>query len=984
MPEPQCFVFGAFQLDLRDERLWCGPEVVRLPPKPFAVLACLVTQAGQLVTKDALLATVWPDTVVSEDVITVAMRQLRRVLGDQTHPPQFIETVHGRGYRFIAPVSATRPPARPARLERPRRALSATGSRPRLFVGRDAELAHLAQWWTMVQQGQRQVGMIVGEPGIGKTALVEAFVAQVSAIEDVWVGHGQCVDQYGAGEAYLPVLEALGRLGRGPAGASLVAVLRQYAPSWLVHLPALLAPEDRERLAHTTSGVTPARMLRELAEALEVLTAERSLVLILEDLHWSDRATLEWLAYVVRRRDPARLLLLGTYRPVDVIMHAPALRAIVTELRHHPQYAELVLDYLSEAATAAYLRQRCGAQPLPPGLPQLVHQRTGGNPLFLVAMVDALVRQQLLETTGDAGGNLGALAGLSEVMPTSLRQYIEQHLEQLSEADQALLEAASVAGSTFAVAAVAAGVAQAPETLEARCTALARQGRFIRASGTETWPDGTVTASYQFLHALYHEVVYARVSAGHRVRLHQQIGGRKEAGYGEQARQIAAELAVHFAQGGNAWRAVKYHHYAGENAVQRSAYQEAITHLTTGLEVLTTLPETHARSQQELVVQMTLGSALKATMGQATPEVERLYTRARALCEQVGEPPQLFRVLWGLWGVYGARGEVQTERALAEQLLSLAQRLHDPDLLLEAHHALWATLFTSGELAAAQPHLDQGLRLYEPQRHRAHAALYSGHDPGTCCRQQAALGLWLLGYPDQAVASSQAALALAQQLAHPLSLTLALYWAAMLHHLRREAPLTQARAEAAMTIATEQGFPQELARATPLRGWAQAASGHGEERRGQIKQGLAAYRATGSTAERPYYLALLAETSAKVGQTAEGLEALAEALATVAQSRVRWWEAELYRLRGELLLQHAVPQPGEAEACFQQALAVARRQQAKSLELRAAVSLARLWQQQGQRAKAQALLAPIYGWFTEGFDTADLQEAKVLLEELGR
>jgi predicted ATPase len=217
-----------------------------------------------------------------------------------------------------------------------------------------------------------------------------------------------------------------------------------------------------------------------------------------------------------------------------------------------------------------------------------------------------------------------------------------------------------------------------------------------------------------------------------------------------------------------------------------------------------------------------------------------------------------------------------------------------------------------------------------------------------------------------------------------LSLTLALYWAAMLHHLRREAPLTQARAEAAMTIATEQGFPQELARATPLRGWAQAASGHGEERRGQIKQGLAAYRATGSTAERPYYLALLAETSAKVGQTAEGLEALAEALATVAQSRVRWWEAELYRLRGELLLQHAVPQPGEAEACFQQALAVARRQQAKSLELRAAVSLARLWQQQGQRAKAQALLAPIYGWFTEGFDTADLQEAKVLLEELGR
>lgn len=409
-----------------------------------------------------------------------------------------------------------------------------------------------------MRQGQRQVGCIVGEPGIGKTALVEAFVAQVSAIEDVWVGHGQCMDHYGAGEAYLPVLEALGRLCRAPAGAPLVAVLRQYAPSWLVHLPVLLTPEDRERLEHMASGVTPSRMLGELADALEILTAARPLVLVLEDLHWSDRATLEWLAYVVRRRDPARLLILGTYRPVDMIVHAHPLHSIVAELRQHPQYAELRLDSLSAAAIAAYLQQRCGAKHIPAGLTQLLHQRTGGNPLFLVAMVDELVRQRLLGTAGGAGWSQGALAVLREVIPTSLRQYIEQHIEQLPEADQALLEAARVAWGTFAVAAVAAGVAPAPETLKARYTALARHGWFIRASGTETWPDGTVTACYQFVHALYHEVVYARVSAGHRVRLHQQVGAREEAGYGAQARQIAAELAVHFARGRDACRAVKY------------------------------------------------------------------------------------------------------------------------------------------------------------------------------------------------------------------------------------------------------------------------------------------------------------------------------------------------------------------------------------------------------------------------------------------
>jgi predicted ATPase len=281
-------------------------------------------------------------------------------------------------------------------------------------------------------------------------------------------------------------------------------------------------------------------------------------------------------------------------------------------------------------------------------------------------------------------------------------------------------------------------------------------------------------------------------------------------------------------------------------------------------------------------------------------------------------------------------------------------------------------------------HQDQGLRLYDPQRHRTHAALYSGHDPGVCCHYRAAPSLWLLGYPAQAVASSQAALALAQQLAHPHSLQLALYWAAVLHHQRREVSLAQAHAEAAMSIAADQEFPQPVALAMPLRGWALAASGQGEEGIAQIQQGLAAYRATRATRDRPYYLALLAEASVPAGQTATGLAVVTEALTTVAKSAVRWWEAELHRLQGELLLHEGgvLDAALTAAACFHQALAIARRQDAKSLELRAAMSLVRLWQRQGKRAEAYDLLAPVYGWFTEGFDTADLQEAKALLEAL--
>ena len=350
MPEPQCLVFGPFRLDLRDERLWCGPEVIPLPPKTFAVLCCLVAQAGQLVTKEALLEAVWPETVVSEAVVTVAMRTLRRVLGDPARTPRFIETVHGRGYRFIAPVSTLVAPGESGMEEAPRRLPSPTFRRPPHFVGRDAALAQLAQWWTTARQGTRQVGVIAGEAGIGKTALINTFVAQVAATEDVWVGHGQCLDHYGAGEAYLPILEALGRLGREPAGERFVAVLRQYAPSWLVQMPGLVPPSAWESLQRTASGATQPRMLRELTEALDVLTTERPLMLVLEDLHWSDGSTLAWLAYVARRPDPARFLLLGTYRPVDAIVRAHPIRTVMTELTQHQQGTELPLDYLLETS----------------------------------------------------------------------------------------------------------------------------------------------------------------------------------------------------------------------------------------------------------------------------------------------------------------------------------------------------------------------------------------------------------------------------------------------------------------------------------------------------------------------------------------------------------------------------------------------------------------------------------------------------------
>jgi predicted ATPase len=343
----------------------------------------------------------------------------------------------------------------------------------------------------------------------------------------------------------------------------------------------------------------------------------------------------------------------------------------------------------------------------------------------------------------------------------------------------------------------------------------------------------------------------------------------------------------------------------------------------------------------------------------------------------------------GLWYFYLIRMELQTARELGEQLLTLAKHVGDPALLLEAHYALGNTLNYLGDLTSAQAHFAQGMALYDPQQHRSHAFRY-GQDPGVACQAYAAITLWWLGYPDQALQRSHEALTLARELAHPFSLVYALFFAALLHQLRRERHLTQERAEAAIALSAEQGFALFVAGGTIFRGWVlaerfpESVAGQGQMEEGiaQMQQGLAAWRGTGAKVLRPYGLALLAEAYAKVGQREEGLTLLAEALAVTHDTGERRWDAELYRLKGELLLERSAKDDAEAESCFRQALEMARRRQAKSWELRAATSLSRLWQRQGKRDEARQLLTEIYDWFTEGFDTADLQEAKRLLEEL--
>jgi predicted ATPase len=517
-------------------------------------------------------------------------------------------------------------------------------------------------------------------------------------------------------------------------------------------------------------------------------------------------------------------------------------------------------------------------------------------------------------------------------------------------------------------------VVQQPEDELLRLLAHLRTAEFIYEQPTFPEPE------YTFKHALTQEVAYNALLLERRRGLHERTGQAIEVLFPFRLAEHYGALAHHYSRSGNATKAIEYLHLAGQQAVQRLAYAEAISHVTTAVELLETLPDPVERSRWELVLQLTFGRAMAVTKGYAAPEAGRAYARARELCQQVGESPQLFVALVGLYDVYEVQGKPQTAHELAEQLLSLAQRQRDPVLLLRGHRRMGSSLFSLGALVAARAHLEQAIALHDPQRPPA-----AGVRPSA--RNLAAVVLWLLGYPEQARERSREGLTLARDLANPVTLAGTLFWAAWLHQCRREEPLTQERAEACMTLATEHGFATRAALGTILRGGALAAQGHGEEGIAQMRQGLAAYRATDSVVGCPYYLSLLAEAYGRVGRAAEARPVLAEALTLVEETEERYWEAELYRLQGELLLKMGDSKQeggkgGETEECFQKALDVARRQQAKSLELRAAMSLSRLWQRQGKRAAARELLAPVYHWFTEGFDTADLQDAKMLLEAL--
>jgi predicted ATPase len=696
--------------------------------------------------------------------------------------------------------------------------------------------------------------------------------------------------------------------------------------------------------------------------ALFLEEAERQPVLtVWEDVHWADPSTLELLGLLIEQTPSASMLHVLTFRPE----FEPS-----WPMRSH--MTPITLNPLERAQVEILVALFAEGKAFPAAVIDHIVTKTDGVPLYVEELTKMLRASELLCEKADRYELTGTL--LSTAIPNTLQDSLMARLDQLDEAKE-IAQLGAVLGRTFSYDMIKALWGMQEEILQ--------QGLSGLVAAELLYQRGRLPqARYIFKHALIQDAAYASLLRQKRQQVHQQIAELLEAQFPETLETQPELVAHHYTEARQAEKAVTYWQRAGERAVQRSAHAEAIAHLARGLALIPSLPDTPSRTQRELMLNVTLGAPLLATKGYAAPEVGRVYTRARELCQHAGETPQLIQVIFGLWMFYAVRAEFRAASDLAEQLGGISQRQSDPKQGLEAQQALGITAAMRGALLTARDHLEAGVDLYDPQHHGDHAFLY-GQDSKVVCLCHLSVLLWLLGYPDQARQRSHEARLLAQELPHTLSQAWALLYTAMVHTFCRDRHEAQTWAAALIDLCGEQGFAYRLAQGRLLQSWAGVALGQDAASMGPMRQDLMAIRATGAQVYYPYYLALLAQAYGATAQSAEGLSALREALAFVRQHEERWYEAELHRLQGALLLQQAVPDVIQAETCFRLALDIAREQKAKSWELRAALSLSRLWQQQSKQQQARELLTPIYTWFTEGFDTADIQEAQGLLRELG-
>jgi len=833
------------------------------------------------------------------------------------------------------------------------------------FVGRQREMEALKHTAEQAQAGHGQIVAVMADPGVGKSRLFYEFKAASHSgcmvLEAYSVSHGRAA-------AYLPVIELLReyfeigsdddeRKRRERILGKVLSLDRSLEDTLPYFYSLLGIAEAGDSLARMDPEIKRRRILEANKRVFLRESLNQPLIVIFEDLHWIDSETQALLNLLVDAIANARILLLVNYRP---------------EYRHdwssRTHYTQLRLDPLGRESSAEMLSALLGDEPALELLKQLIAGKTQGNPFFVEEIVQALFEQAIIARNGGGAVTLKQPLGQITIPPT-VQALLASRIDRLPPDEKAFLQMLAVLGREFTITLIRRVAGSAESELE-RILADLQRGEFIIEQ--PAFPD----TEYSFKHALTQEVAYSSVLLERRKQLHEHVAQTIEGLFEAQLNEHFSDLAYHYSRSGNAKKGVKYLQLAGQQAIERSAHGEPIVHLDTALDLLKTLPETMQRGQLELGLQIALGTALTPVKGAASPEVEAAYTRARELSHSRADNAELFPALWGLYLLYFLRGNRQATDELEEQLFIVARSADDPVLVAIANYARANNLSNAGEFAPACHYFEQSLSLYDTLGRRS--VFLMGEELAVQCRAFGSLTLVPSGYPERALRWVQEAQHVARELRSPYDIALALYTAASLHQLRREPQLTRERAEAAIAVATEHGI--SMGGPTAQLGWAQVQQNQADDGIRQILWGIEAASTAGFRLD--YLLPILADAYRKIGQTDAGLGVLNKAADLLNQTGTRYYEAELYRLRGELLLIQNATDVAKAENCFRQAIEVACKQSARLWELRATTSLARLLAEHGSGDEARMTLAGIYNWFTEGFELPDLKDAKALLEEL--
>jgi class 3 adenylate cyclase/predicted ATPase len=840
------------------------------------------------------------------------------------------------------------------------------------FVGREQEIRLLRERWELVKDGVGRVLLLSGEAGIGKSRLVQVLKDQLATEPMAWLIVCQC-SPYHQHSALYPIIEWLERVAlrfqRDDSPAQklnkLEAFLAEYGESRSDAVP-LFASMLSVPLsgAYPPISLSPEQQKRQTFHALLMIflriAIQQPVLLVVEDLHWVDPSTLEFLSLVVDQGPTARILALWTLRPD----FSPPWTA-----RGHVTL--VTINRLPRREMLRLIHEVAHGKSLPAEVVEQIVAKTDGVPLFVEELTKMIVESGLLHEHESSYALNAPLPPLA--IPATLHDSLMARLDRLRSV-KALAQLCATLGREFSYALVRAVAPWDERTVQQGLQQLV-DAEFLYQRRVP--PEAT----YTFKHALIRDVAYQSLLRSTRQQNHQRIARALEGQFPEIVQTQPELVAQHYTAAGFHEDAIVYWLGAARQASDRSAHLEAIAHSTTGIGLVASVPETPEHLQQALSLHIALGAALQMTKGNAAPEVEQVYTQARGLCQKLGDTPALVPVLFGLWRFSVTRAHIGKARELAQTLLRLAQRTDDPVIRVAAHVAMGATRLFLGELSTAREHLMAGFGKYTPDQRRAEVS-HTGQDLGVACQAYAAWTLWLLGYPEQAVTLVHAALSLAHQLSHPYSVAYAHCWAAIVAHFRRDVRSVCERAEHAVALSTERGFTVLAAMASSLRGWALAMQGQDDEGLREARRAMTALKATGTALFMPYFCGVLAEIAAHIGDTPGALGVLTEAQTLLENHDERYWEAEVFRLRSVLLPREAASSQHQAETLLRHAVDVARYQQAKSLELRAAMSLSHLWLQQGKRAAARAMLEPVYAWFTEGLDTGDLREARALLRAL--